>query len=159
MGRRGPSGALNDTFRYLLWYWYIHENQTLSNTRVLFRQQHPNLEIYQQIPDFPSEKTLQRAFIRWEYSKNAKSYNSDHLNRELWVYFYYWGLNDREILTFLNSRGYSLNARRCVVSQTLTRFLHICRLNHNTLTDLQLSETTACIRYATALRHVTDTFA
>jgi len=30
----------------------------------------------------------------------------------IWVYFYHWGLNDVEILTFLNSCGYSDNARR-----------------------------------------------
>ena len=111
MGKRGPTAVI-DAFQHILWYWYIHEDQTLSNTRVLFRQQFPNLEIYQQRPDFPSERTLQRTFMRWEYSKNLKPYNSEELNRELWVYFYHWGLNDAEILIFLNGRGYPLNARR-----------------------------------------------
>jgi len=107
MGRRGPIGVI-DAFQHIFWYWYINEDQALSNTRVLFRQKFPNLEIYQQRPDFHSERTLQRTFMRWEYreySKNLQPYNSEGLNRELWVYLIYrWGLNDAEILVFLNGR-------------------------------------------------------
>jgi hypothetical protein len=111
MGRRGPTAVI-DTFQHTLWYWYIHENHTVTEVQELFRHGFPNLEIYQQEPDFPSESTLRRAFQRWNYRKYQQRYDSQQLNRELWVYFYHWGLNDREILIFLNSRNYPLNARR-----------------------------------------------
>ena len=122
MGRRGPTGVI-DTFQHALWYWYIHENHTFTETRVLFRQEFPHLDIYQRQPDFPSESTLRRAFLRWDYRKYLRHYDSQHLNRELWVYFYHWGLNDVEILMFLNSRNYPINARRYAVSQILIRFI------------------------------------
>jgi hypothetical protein len=63
MGRRGPT-AVMDTFQHTLWYWYIHENDTVTDGQELFRHEFPNLEIYQQEPDFPSESTLRRAFQR-----------------------------------------------------------------------------------------------
>ena len=111
MGRRGPPAVI-DTFQHTLWYWYIHENHTVTEVQELFRHGFPNLEIYQQEPDFPSESTLRHIFQQWNYRKYQQRYDSQQLNRELWVYFYHWGLNDREILIFLNSRNYPLNARR-----------------------------------------------
>jgi hypothetical protein len=111
MGKRGLPGVI-ETYQHILWYWYIHANHTVTETRVLFRQEFPDLEIYQRQPDFPCEVTLRRAFLRWNFRKYQKHYDCQQLNRELWIYFYHWGLNDVEILTFLNSRGYSLNARR-----------------------------------------------
>jgi hypothetical protein len=110
MGKRGPPGVI-ETYQHTLRYWYIHANHTVTEIRVLFPQEFPDLEIYQRQPDFPCEVTLQRVFLRWNFHTYLKHYDCQLLNRELWVYFYHWGLND-EILTFLNSRGYSLNAQR-----------------------------------------------
>jgi len=111
MGSRGPT-AVVDTFQHTLWYWYIYKDHTLTEVQELFRQGFPNLDIYQREPDFPSESTLRHAFQRWNYRKYQQHYDSQQLNRELWVYFYHWGLNDREILLLLTSRKYPLNARR-----------------------------------------------
>jgi hypothetical protein len=110
MGKPGPS-ALLDNYNHILWFWYIHENHTLAQTRSLFRQEFPNLDVYIQKPDFPSPSTLHRTFVRWGCRKLAAPYNSHGLNRELWVYFYHWGLNDQEILSFLRQRNYPLTAR------------------------------------------------
>lgn len=63
MGRRGPTAVI-DAFQHTLWYWYIHENHTVTEVQELFRHEFPNLEIYQQESDFPSESTLRRAFQR-----------------------------------------------------------------------------------------------
>jgi hypothetical protein len=110
MGTPGPTSIL-DGYNHILWYWYIHENHTVTQTRSLFRQNFNNLEIYHQQPDFPNTRTLQRCFSRWGFRKQSVPYNSHCLNRELWVYFYHWGLNDVEILSFLHRRGYPLTSR------------------------------------------------
>ena len=86
MGRRGPESVL-EAYQHLLWFWYIHQNLSLDNTRNLFRQHNPHLEIYQHTPDYPSMSTLVRAFKRWNFRKYNKPYDSDSLNKELWVYF------------------------------------------------------------------------
>ena len=111
MGKHGPESVI-EAYQHLLWFWYIHQNLSLDNTRDLFRQHHPNLEIYQYTPDYPSTSTLVRAFKRWNFRKHNKPYNSDSLNKELWVYFYHWCLNDTEILSFLCRRGYPMTAHR-----------------------------------------------
>lgn len=110
MGKRGPPPLL-DAYNHILWFWYIHENHTLAETRQLFREHVTDLEIYTRESDFPSLSTLQRTFARWEFCKYTKPYNSQSLNRELWVYFYHWGLNDKEILSLLHHRGYQLSTR------------------------------------------------
>jgi hypothetical protein len=111
MSKRGPDSAL-EPYQPVLWYWYIHENHTLSSIHSLFRNEFPNLEIYRHRENFPSSSTLKRAFRLWEFKKYSKCYNSATLDRELWVYFYHWGLTDTEILRFLEQQGYTCSMRR-----------------------------------------------
>ena len=102
-----------DVYQHILWYWYIHQNLTIEQTHDAFHLHlNSNYNGHHQIIA-PSILTLQRIFQAWNFRKNASNLVYDHtdLNRELWVHFYHWGLNDSEILSFLHQRGYDISSR------------------------------------------------
>jgi len=102
-----------DAYQHILWYWYIHQNLTIEQTHDTFRLHllNSNHNAHYRI-NAPSIRTLQRIFQAWNFWKNAGNlvYNHTELNHELWVYFYHWGLNDAEILSFLHQRGYDISS-------------------------------------------------
>lgn len=65
---------------------------------------------------FPSIRTLEYALHAWRYSKrqldNETFGTEDDLQQRLWVLFYQYGLNDHEILRFLECDQYYISLSR-----------------------------------------------
>lgn len=105
-----------EIFKELLWYWYIYENRTASDTHQLFQQHLINLSntstdtvLLPFLP--PSVRTLQRRFQEWDFIKYNQFQFSAALETRLWVLFYDMGLNDSEMLGFLHKEGYPISIK------------------------------------------------
>jgi len=103
-----------EAFKELLWFWYIYENRTASETHHLIHQYLTSLSSSSSnsgisIPLLPSLRTLQRWFQKWDFIKYNQCQFSSTLPTRLWVLFYEMGLNDSEILGFLHKEGHSIS--------------------------------------------------
>ena len=100
-------------------FWYLSPTTSIGDNRL------------------PQRTTLRRASFRWDYRKYLRHYDSQQLNRKLWVHLYHWGLNDVEILMFLNNRSLIISTLSGMPYHKYSFvLLHVCRLNHNALTEL-----------------------
>jgi hypothetical protein len=93
-------------------------------------QQFPHISIQAGNPEFPHERTLQRYLNEWgfnlKYKKLAKEYNTEALTNEVWILFYDWALTDKEMLYFLQKRGYNLEKRRYILHILFNRVIVCC---------------------------------
>jgi len=107
-----------EAFKELLWFWYIYENCTASDseTHHLIHQYLTSLSSSSSnsrisIPLLPSLRTLQRRLQEWDFIKNNQCQFSSTLPTRLWVLFYEMGLNDSEILGFLHKEEHSISIK------------------------------------------------
>ena len=118
-----------DSFKSLLWFWYIYQNKTASEThqelQAYIVQSHQNScggvgeHCQHDILSYaPSLRMIQRLFHEWNFRKgSALAYLSQdqQLCQRIWLLFYDMGLNDQEILRFLNKESYGINMRMYVL--------------------------------------------
>lgn len=102
-------------YKDVLWYWYIMEDYTVKQIRLLFGEHFPYCT---QTGVSPTARTFERAFTTWNFRKKTPEWvmemrtkRSDILSL-LWVFFYEWGLSDVEIQLFMRLDGYDFSIRR-----------------------------------------------
>ena len=124
-----PSILSINSFKSLLWFWYIYQNKTASETHqelhAYIVQSHQNSceAIGENCPHdilsyLPSLRTTQRLFKEWNFRKGsalAHLGQDQQLCQRIWLLFYDMGLNDQEILRFLNKENYEINMRMYVL--------------------------------------------
>lgn len=112
-----------EPYKHVIWSWYIIQNQTVSATRMLLQNTYPELLACSSTSQnglissyFPSMRTLEYALHAWRYSKrqftNETFGTEEALQQRLWVLFYQYGLNDQEILKFLERDQYYISLSR-----------------------------------------------
>lgn len=116
------STPLLTPYKYLLWIWYIFEDQILESTHNLLHTNCPEVELLQLSANisqpasaYPSIRTLSRTFHQWNYCKRhipkIDSISRQAIQERLWTLFYHLGLSDNEIMLFLQSEGYLISER------------------------------------------------
>ena len=111
--------SLLEPYKYVLWLWYIFEDQTLEETHNLLHIYYPEVELLPQngplASGYPSARTLSRTFHEWSYSKRELAVRSPKLQQELqerlWTLFYNLALSDEEIMLFLDAEGFGISLR------------------------------------------------
>lgn len=104
-----PTVELLSPYKSILWYWYTVENWSLKQTRELAWAEFPDLTA--RTGGFPSARTFERCFAEWGFCKRTDAWlqhfqqNRQYILATLWVYFYEWGLSDREIQLFMHSKN------------------------------------------------------
>lgn len=122
-----PRYTALEPYKHVIWSWYILQNNTVSHTRILLQSTYPELLTFtgtsqnaDGINYFPSMRTLENALHRWGYFKRNPQQaiydkGNDLVQQRLWVLFYQYGLNDQEILGFLNWDEYNISLSRLVL--------------------------------------------
>ena len=109
-------------YKYILWVWYIFEDQTLEVTHELLHQHYPEVELLQHCPAnsplasaYPSVRTLSRIFNYWNYGKRELVILTpavrQAIQERLGALFYQLALSDEEIMLFLNAEGFNITLR------------------------------------------------
>lgn len=123
-----PPGTSLEPYKHVIWSWYILSHQTIEDTQKLLQYTYPALAMsYPGRDDFPCTRTLQRALNEWGFKKYNKPLdNTSELCHELWILFYDLGLNDGEIMRFLQRGGYMINKQSYVESKPEVRHFPAC---------------------------------
>lgn len=109
-------------YQYVIWLWYILENHTIENVRIMLQTEYPEILLLaksnsKNSQDFPSKSTLERALKSWGFRKNkSQMLNLDpmrvaELQTRLWTFFYEFGLSDINIQLFLQQEGYDIEMK------------------------------------------------
>jgi len=114
-----------DSFKYLLWFWYIYQNKTASETHqelmsYMVQAHQVSCEVVGEtcphdiLSYVPSLRTTQRLFQEWNFRKGSQLRHlsqDQQLCHRIWLLFYDLGLNDQEILRFLIKEQYTIDLR------------------------------------------------
>lgn len=104
---RPPVMFVLEPYKLIIWSWYILDNRTLLETHNLL---HNN---YHQITTSNCNKplslrTLESQLCQWGFKKYNQPHNNGQLCQRIYVLFYDLGLNDHEILLFLQCEKYNI---------------------------------------------------
>lgn len=104
-----------EPYKTVIWSWYIADNHSFQITRDLLHEHHPEI-VNTTRPDYPSLRTLERTIQSWgsDFPKRNMPLNEvqkNQLMQRLWVLFYTYGLNNDEIMGFINKDNTAITKR------------------------------------------------
>lgn len=115
-----PTYTALEPYKHVIWFWYIIQNRTFSETRMLLQNTYSDILGCSGVgynglvtSYYPSIRTLEYALYAWGYSKPTSANEifgmEKDLQQRLWVLFYQYGLNHNEILRFLECDQYFIS--------------------------------------------------